>query len=169
MNRNSSALKLSLAGIFIALGVVCSAFSIPVGASRCFPVQHMVNVIAGVLLGPWYACAMAFVASLIRNLIGTGTLLAFPGSMCGALLAGLLYRAGGKLPYACVGEVVGSGILGALLAVPIAVGLLGRTATLFAFVPSFLINTIAGSIVAALVVTALDRTSVFRDLRAAMR
>ena len=168
MKRNQ-VLRLTCAGLLCALAVVGSLISFPVFGSKCAPVQHMVNVIAGVLLGPGYAVGAAFVASFIRNLIGTGTLLAFPGSMCGALLAGLLYRAGGKLPYACVGEVVGTGILGALLAVPIAVGLLGRTATLFAFVPSFLINTIAGSIVAALVVTALDRTSVFRDLRAAMR
>ena len=169
MKSNNMTRKLAMAGLLTAVAVVGGMFSIPIGAAKCSPVQHMVNVIAGVLLGPGYAVGAAFVASLIRNLIGTGTLLAFPGSMCGALLAGLLYRASGKLPYACVGEVVGTGILGALLAVPIAVGLLGRTATLFAFVPSFLINTIAGSIVAALVVTALDRTSVFRDLRAAMR
>ena len=35
---------------------------------------------------------MAFITSLIRVLMRTGTLLAFPGSMCGALLAGLMYK-----------------------------------------------------------------------------
>lgn len=161
--------RLALAGVLTAVAVIGGVFSIPIGAAKCSPVQHMVNVIAGVLLGPWYAVGAAFVASLIRNLIGTGTLLAFPGSMFGALLAGLLYRRSQKLGYACAGEIVGTGVLGALASVPIAVGLMGRTAALFAFVPSFMINTIAGSIIAVLVVKALDRTSVLRDLRAANR
>ena len=78
--------KLAAAGLLTAVAVACSPFSIPVGASQCFPVQHMVNVLAAVFLGPWYGVAMAFVTSLIRNMLGTGSLLAFPGSMCGALL-----------------------------------------------------------------------------------
>ena len=82
--------KLTVAGVLVAVGVACSTFSIPVGASRCFPIQHMVNVIAGVLLGPLYACTMAFCTSLLRVLLGTGSLLAFPGSMIGALCLSLI-------------------------------------------------------------------------------
>ena len=44
------------------------------------------------MLGPGYAVGIAFGSSLLRNLLGWGTLLAFPGSMFGALLAGLFYR-----------------------------------------------------------------------------
>ena len=58
-------------------------FSFPVLASRCSPVQHMVNILCAVFLGPWYGFAAAFLASLLRNLLGLGTLLAFPGSMVG--------------------------------------------------------------------------------------
>ena len=86
---NDNIKKLTLAGLLIALGVACSTFSFPVGASRCSPVQHMVNVLAAVLLGPAYGVGMAFVTSLLRIAMGTGTLLAFPGSMVGALLCGL--------------------------------------------------------------------------------
>ena len=32
--------KLALAGILVAVGIVCSPLSIPVGASKCAPVQH---------------------------------------------------------------------------------------------------------------------------------
>ena len=81
MNKKVSIQKLAIAGVLIALSVVLSGFSIPIGASKCFPIQHMVNVIAGTLLGPWYAVGMAFITSLIRLIMGTGTLLAFPGSM----------------------------------------------------------------------------------------
>lgn len=84
--------KLCLAAVLTAVCVATSTFSIPVGASRCFPVQHLCNILAGVFLGPWYSTAMAFCASLLRNLMGTGTLLAFPGSMAGALLGGILYQ-----------------------------------------------------------------------------
>ncbi|MFR4972358.1 MAG: energy coupling factor transporter S component ThiW [Butyricicoccus pullicaecorum] len=121
MKSSNSTRKLALAGLLTAIAVVGGMFSIPIGAAKCSPVQHMVNVLAAVLLGPWYAVGSAFVTSLIRNLIGTGSLLAFPGSMVGALLAGLLYQRIQRLPAAFVGEVCGTGILGAMLSYPIAV------------------------------------------------
>lgn len=68
-------------------------------------IQHLVNVMCAILLGPWYGLAAAFLAALIRNILGLGTLLAFPGSMCGALLSSLLYKWIKKLPAAYVGEV----------------------------------------------------------------
>ena len=92
--------KLALAGILVAVGIVCSPLSIPVGASKCAPVQHFINILGGVFLGPGYAVGMACVTSLLRNLMGTGTLLAFPGSMCGAFLCGMLYKYGKHLPFA---------------------------------------------------------------------
>ena len=163
MNQSNRTRKLALAGLLTAVAVVGGMFSIPIGAAKCSPVQHMVNVIAGVLLGPWYGLGSAFVASLIRNLIGTGSLLAFPGSM-----VGVLYQKIQRLPAAFVGEVVGTGILGAMLSYPVAVLLMGKTSALFAFVPSFMINTVAGSIVAVLVLCALERTHILRTLRAGL-
>lgn len=96
--------KLALAGILVAVGIVCSPLSIPVGASKCAPVQHFINILGGVFLGPGYSVGMAFVTSLLRNLMGTGTLLAFPGSMCGAFLCGILYKYGKRLPLAYAGS-----------------------------------------------------------------
>ena len=90
--KNVNVRKLALAGILVAVGIVCSPLSIPVGASRCAPIQHFINILGGVFLGPWYSLGTAFITSLLRNLMGTGTLLAFPGSMCGALICGLLYQ-----------------------------------------------------------------------------
>ena len=54
MNRNRT-LRLTLAAILVAVAVVGSLFSFPVFGSKCSPVQHMVNVVCGVLLVPWYA------------------------------------------------------------------------------------------------------------------
>ena len=68
----SNTKKLALAGVLCAVAVVGSMFSFPVFGSKCAPVQHMVNVLCAVLLGPWYGVAVAFVASLLRNLLGLG-------------------------------------------------------------------------------------------------
>ena len=157
-NNMNSVQKLTLAGILIALGVVGSAFYIPVGASKCMPVQHMVNVIAAMVLGPWYGVGMAFASSLIRVLLSTGSLLAFPGSMCGALLAGLLFHYRPKIYMAVIGEVVGTGIIGALLASPIAVLLMGQEATLFGFVVPFMVSSAGGAVIAGVFAKVLKRT-----------
>ena len=65
-NVNVNIKKLAAAGMMTALGVCLSAFSIPVGASRCFPIQHLLNVLAGIFLGPAYGVGFAFSTALIR-------------------------------------------------------------------------------------------------------
>ena len=97
--------KLALAGMFCAVAVVGSLFSFPVFGSKCAPIQHMVNILCAVLLGPWYGLGVAFAASLIRNLLGLGSLMAFPGSMFGALICGLIYKKSKNIPLTLVGEV----------------------------------------------------------------
>ena len=164
--KKSSVRKLTLAGLLVAVAVVGSLFSIPVLGSKCSPVQHMVNVLAAVMLGPWYACGMGFAAALIRNLLGLGSLLAFPGSMIGALL----YKLWPKLPVAYVGEVFGTGILGGMASYPIAAVLMNNSAAaLFTFVPSFLISTAVGAAISVFVLAALGRTQVFGQMKEALR
>ena len=109
--KKSNLKKLTVTAILAAVAVVGSLFSFPVFGSKCAPVQHMVNILCAVTVGPWWALAQAFIASLIRNLLGLGSPLAFPGSMCGALLGGLLSKYGKKLPFAYIGEVVGTGCI----------------------------------------------------------
>ncbi len=70
--------KLTVTAILAAVAVVGSLFSFPVFGSKCAPVQHLVNVLCAVTVGPWWALAQAFIASLIRNLLGLGSPLAFP-------------------------------------------------------------------------------------------
>lgn len=84
--------KLALAALLAAATVLLLPLSIPLGPSRCFPFQHAINVIAGVTLGPYWAFGAAFVASFARNAMGTGTILAFPGSLFGALAVGFAAR-----------------------------------------------------------------------------
>ena len=88
--------KLITTALFIAIAVLGSTFSFPILGAKCAPVQHVINVLSAILLGPWYALIQAFLSSLIRNVLGMGTLFAFPGSMFGALLAGLFILASNK-------------------------------------------------------------------------
>ena len=169
--RNQNTKKLVLAAVLIALGVAASPLYIPIGASKCFPVQHLVNVLAAVLLGPWYGVSMAFVTSLLRVLIGTGSLLAFPGSMCGALLCGLVYWKSKNLLGTLCAEVFGTGIIGGLLSYPIAIAFMGVVAGSIgytAYVVPFLVSTVGGSILAGILVFTLQKSGALKSMRAAL-
>jgi energy coupling factor transporter S component ThiW len=157
--------KLTLSAMFIALGVISGhVIFIPIGISKCFPVQHTINVLSAVLLGPWYAVGNAFTISLFRNILGTGSLLAFPGSMIGAFLAGILYKKFKNNISALVGEVIGTGILGALLAFPIAKLILGKDVAAFFFIIPFLVSTLGGSIIGYLMLTVTKITNFYKQI-----
>lgn len=163
--------KIALAGVLCAVAVVGSMFSFPVFGSKCAPVQHMVNVLCAVLLGPWYGVAVAFVASLLRNLLGLGSLMAFPGSMCGALLCGIVYHKTKNLLATLAGEVFGTGIIGGLLAWPVAVFLMGKAAgdiAFYSYVVPFLVSTVGGSIIAGVVLIALEKNGALKKMQASL-
>lgn len=163
--RSSNTKKLAVAAIFVAIAVVGSAFiSFPVFGSKCSPTQHMVNVLCAVFLGPWYGVGVAFCASLIRNLVGAGTLMAFPGSMIGALCCGLVFKAlKNKNEVAAIvltlaAEMLGTGVLGGLCAWPVATLFMSVDAAstaVTAYIIPFLISTVAGSIIAGVLIFAL--------------
>ena len=163
--------KLTLAGVLCAVAVVGSMVSFPVFGSKCAPVQHMVNILCAVLLGPWYGVAVAFTASLLRNLLGLGSLMAFPGSMCGALLCGLVYdRFRNLIPTLCA-EVFGTGIIGGLLAWPVAVLLMGKPAgsiAFYAYVVPFLVSTIGGSLIAGAVLLTLEKNNALQRMQSSI-
>jgi len=152
---SNSTRRLTLAAVLTAVAVVGSVLSFPILGSRCAPVQHMVNVFCAVLLGWRYGVCSAFVASLLRNLLGLGSLLAFPGSMCGAFLSGIVYSRTKSILAAVVAEAFGTGIIGGLAAYPVAILFMGKEAVDLAFyvyVVPFLISTTCGAILAGLVV-----------------
>ena len=106
MKQNNTTKKLALAGVLTALAIVGSFISVPVAGSKCAPVQHMVNILAAVTLGPAWGVGIAFCASLLRNLLGLGSLMAFPGSMVGALCCGLVYKKCHILSLTCLAEAI---------------------------------------------------------------
>ena len=151
MNKSAKTLttthKLALAGVLCAVAVVGSLLSFPVLGSKCAPVQHMVNILCAVVLGPWYGVGGAFMA--------------FPGSMCGALLCGVAFWKSKNLPLTLIAEVFGTGIIGGFAAYPIAKYLMGLTPAAYTvYIVPFLISTVAGSILAGILVAALRKAGV---------
>ena len=157
--------KLCAAGILVAVAVVGSLFSFPVFGSKCAPIQHMVNILCEVMLAPWYGVGAAFCASLIRNLLGLGSLMAFPGSMLGALLCGIAFWKSRNIPVTLLAEVFGTGILGGLCAYPIAILFMGMQAgeiAFYAYVIPFMVSTVGGAVISAVLLGALKNTGVLR-------
>jgi energy-coupling factor transport system ATP-binding protein len=108
----------------------------------------MVNVLSAVMLGPAYAVGIAAIAGIIRNILGVGTLLAFPGGMIGAFLAGLAYRRFKNIYAAGVGEIIGTGLLGSLASVWIVAPVfMNKSMPLAIMMVAFSVSTLGGTII----------------------
>lgn len=157
--------KLTYTAILTAITTISSSIVyIPLGFAKIFPIQHLVNVLSAVLLGPWYAVLQAFLTSTLRNMLGTGSLFAYPGSMIGALLAAVLYSKTKNLGIAALGEVIGTGILGGMATYPIATLLLGQDAALFGLVPAFTMSSFGGAILGYAVLKLLMKNKAFSGM-----
>ena len=166
--KKTNTKKLAIAGIFCAVAVVGSLFSFPVFGSKCSPVQHMVNILCAVLLGPGYGLGAAFVASLIRNMLSLGSLMAFPGSMFGALVCGLVYSKTKNILGTLIGEVFGTAVLGGLCAYPVAILFMGQSAAglaLYAYIIPFFISTAAGAIISAVLIYSLKKSNILQSMQ----
>ena len=162
MNRTQ---RLCLAAVLCAVAVVGSLFSFPIAGSKCAPVQHMVNILCAVLLGPGYGVSVAFAASLLRNLLALGSPMAFPGSMFGALLCGLAYWKTKNIPLTLAAEVFGTAVLGGLCAYPVAILIMGQDAgaiAFYAYIIPFFISTAGGAVLSGIILGALSRAGVLK-------
>jgi energy-coupling factor transport system ATP-binding protein len=151
--------KIARAVILVAIGVALSPLtSFPVGIAKVNPTQHFVNVVGAILLGPRWALINATIIGILRNALGVGTLLAFPGGMIGAFMAGYAYRYTRNVYWAALGEIVGTGILGALasgwLVAPV---FMGSTMAMGVLIASFLASTILGSVLGLVALNILKR------------
>lgn len=147
--RRTQTRQIAYAVVLSALAIALSPLSIPLGVAKVFPGQHFINVIAAVLVGPWWGLAIAFVTSLARNLLGIGTPLAFPGSMVGVVLAGLAFRATGRVWLAVLGELIGSAVIGATVGALVVAPLvmhksMAMLTLILAFLPSVALGAVLG-------------------------
>lgn len=150
--------KLTTMALLVAIAVAGSTFvSIPTGIARAYPVQHAINVISAILLGPLPAVMIALGTSIIRILTGTGSLLAIPGSVIGALLASVAYKYSGKIWIAGAGEMFGTGILASLVAVPYANLLMGTSVAALFFMPAFITSSTIGATLGVVIAKTLQK------------
>ncbi|MGQ0550454.1 MAG: energy coupling factor transporter S component ThiW [Armatimonadota bacterium] len=154
--------RLVLAALFAALPVALSFFpgAFPVAGARVLPWQHTINAVAGVLIGPWYAALAATVAAILRNALGVGTPLAFPGGIPGALVVGFAYLLW-RRDWVALLEPIGTGFIGATIgALVVAPQVMGRGIPLMTLMGLFLASSIPGAILGYIVLRALKRTGV---------
>ena len=151
-----------MTGLFAALAVLLSGIHFPVGPTKVFPFQHMVNAVAGVLIGPWYGALAALIAGLIRNAIGTGTIFAFPGGIPGVIVVGLAYR-WAKRDWASLAEPLGTGILGVGLIVLLLGPLMGKEFAFILFFTAFMASSVPGAVIGYFLLKTLRKTKILEQ------
>ena len=153
--------QVSLATVLIALGVAVSPFLwFPILASKAFPGQHIVNAVAGVLLGPFWAAFIALCIGLIRMSLGIGTIFSMPGGIPGALVVGLfhlLLRRSGvrRLELAALTEPLGTVLVGGTLAVYLVAPLVGRDMLLIPVWIGWSLSSVPGAVLGFIILEAL--------------
>lgn len=167
--------KVSFSTMLVALGVGLSIYpgSIPIGPIKILPYQHMVNVMAGITLGPWYATFIALLIGIIRNGFGVGTVFAFPGGIPGGLVVGLVNRYLWKSDLSAFSEPLGTGLGALISAWVVAPGLgIGAPPPIFGigsevilFLIYFLMASIPGTTIGFLLMLALRKRGVIDTLR----
>lgn len=115
MKTKTTTKKMVLTALFACMAYVLNTF---VYFPAMAPFQHFVDVLAAVLVGPWYGCAAAFLCGAMRMMSGR-TIQAIAGAVFGPILGGLIYRKTKNIYLVFVGEVIGTGAIGALVSYPL--------------------------------------------------
>lgn len=147
MNKSKSLLKLTVLAMLVALGVIISPI---LRVEGMCPMAHFINIVCSVLLGPWYSLVCAVTIGIIRMAVMGIPPLALTGAIFGAFLSGVFYRISkGNLIFAVLGEIIGTGIVGAIISYPVMSLIWGKEGiSLFFYVPSFICGTLIGGSIA---------------------
>ena len=154
--------KLVLTALLACLSfVLCTFVYFPAMA----PFQHFVDVIAAVLLGPWYGFAAALLCGILRMLSGR-TIQAVTGAIFGPILGGLLYRKTKNVWLVWAGEVVGTGFCGAMASYPLMRLFYGLDAqSPFYYIPFYTPSAMVGGAMGLAVVLILKRSGVLARMQ----
>lgn len=167
MNNSQKLVRFVFLAMMVAIGVVISPI---LRVEGMCPMAHFINVTCAVMLGPWDALVCATTIGIIRMLTMGIPPLALTGAVFGAFLSGLLYRLSkGKIVFAFLGEVIGTGIIGATISYPVMTLLWGKEGlTLFFYVPSFIAGTLIGGSLAFIFLTQLKKAKMLSKFQTAL-
>ncbi|SCY18534.1 energy coupling factor transporter S component ThiW [Butyrivibrio hungatei] len=164
MKNQKVLLKMVTLAMFVALGVVISPI---LRVEGMCPMAHLINITCAVFMGPVYSFTCAVLIGAIRMATMGIPPLALTGAVFGAALSGILYKLSkGKIIAAVIGEIIGTGIIGAVVSYPVMTYLWGKTGlTLFFYVPSFIMGTLIGGSIAYLLLKRLSATGMLRKIQ----
>ncbi len=147
MRNSQNLLKMITLSMLIALGVVISPI---LRVEGMCPMAHFINIVCSVFLGPWYSLLCATLIGIIRMITMGIPPIALTGAIFGAFLSGVFYRASkGRILFAVLGEIIGTGIIGAIMSYPVMTFFWGKEGLSWLFyVPSFICGTLIGGSIA---------------------
>lgn len=176
IQKSRHSLKIATTAIFAAIGYILSFLNpfayIPIGGIMINPYAHLINAIAGVLLGPVYAVICATIIAILRFSTGIGSPLAFPGGISGALIVGLtrnlLIKLNSKhVHFAGLSEPIGTIFIGAPLSNLLMQGLIAIGDPTFAAVKPvvvlmgiFAASCIVGAIIGWLLLIVMQKAGI---------
>ncbi len=166
--RRYNILRMVVMAMLVAVGVVISPL---LRVEGMCPMAHLINITAAVLLGPLDAFIVAVLIGVIRMAAMGIPPLALTGAVFGATLSGILYKASkGKIWAAVIGEVIGTGIIGAIVSYPVMTYICGREGLTWLFyVPSFICGTLIGGSIALVLLYRLQSIGVLKRMQTKLR
>jgi energy coupling factor transporter S component ThiW len=168
MKKSNWLIRMVMLAMFVALGVVISPI---LRIEGMCPMAHLINITCAVFMGPAYAFLCAVLIGIIRMMIMGIPPLALTGAVFGAALSGILYKLSkGKIIAAVLGEIIGTGIIGAIVSYPVMTYIWGREGlTWFFYVPSFICGTLIGGSIAFLLLVKLDSAGALSKIQNSLR
>jgi energy coupling factor transporter S component ThiW len=164
VKNSKKLLKMMVLAMLVAIGVVISPI---LRVEGMCPMAHFINIVCSVLLGPWYSLLCAVTIGIIRMATMGIPPLALTGAVFGAFLSGVFYRMSkGNLLMAVLGEVIGTGIIGAIASYPVMTLLWGKEGLTWLFyVPSFICGTLIGGSIAFAFLKKLSNSGMLAKLQ----
>ncbi|RKM60331.1 energy coupling factor transporter S component ThiW [Butyrivibrio sp. CB08] len=168
MKKSNYLKRMVMLGMFVALGVVISPI---LRVEGMCPMAHLINITCAVFLGPWYALLCALLIGIIRMAVMGIPPLALTGAIFGATLSGVFYKLSkGKIIAAVLGEIIGTGVIGAIVSYPVMTFFWGKEGlTWFFYVPSFIMGTLIGGSIAFFLLKNLEAAGLLTRMQESLR
>lgn len=164
MSNENKVLRTVFLSTMVAIGVVISPI---LRIEGMCPTAHLINIVCAVFMGPWYSLLCATLIGIIRMMFMGIPPLALTGAVFGAFLSGVLYKLSkGKIICAVIGEIIGTGVIGAIVSYPVMTFLVGKEGiTAFYYVPMFITATIMGGSIAYIFLISLNKTGMLTKIQ----